>query len=319
MAVPDNETFSMQDVANELNVALNWDMIIANVNVSGFNATYNQDSYAPANSLLRFRGYISSQSMYMVQEPSSQFYLMSLWMDTSSTVTVNYDDGYIYTGTTSASSGFEVIDPHPYAVSKIHNVKLSASGITSFNSDGNNYSGITSMNVSELTELTSLSLSKNSLSAMNLSKNTKLTSFDAAYNEFVSMDFSNNPLMTYINVNYSTALTSLNITGCTEVSKLRLWNCNLSSLNLSQLAKLTYLEIAGNNITTLDITNNPLLNHLNARSNGFTEATMNSIMTTLDDNGLSNGGVWFLSGNAALTGAGLTSKANLIAKGWTVM
>ncbi len=57
MGVPNNETFSMQDVADEIGVVLNWNIITANANAGGFDPAYNNDSYAPANSMLRFRNY----------------------------------------------------------------------------------------------------------------------------------------------------------------------------------------------------------------------------------------------------------------------
>jgi len=316
MPVPNTTTFTLADVVAEFGggpTSLSGCFAVA-VD-SHFNPSYKGSK----NSLLNFRNYSRSNSVYIVQEAFPKFHFMSVTMATSCTVTVDYDDGYVYTGTTSSNSTFEVIPEHIYSTSKVHNLTLSAPGITTLSTDGNNESGITSIDVSELTDLVGLHVDKNSISAIDVSKNTKLTSFGARYNQIISADFSNNPLLQSIDLNYNTTLTSLNTTGCTKVVLLRLWNGSLSSLDVSHMPELTQIEMAGNNVTTLDITNNPKLNSLNARNNGFTEATMNSIMITLDDNGLSNGGVWFLSGNAALTGQGLTAKANLVAKGWNIM
>ncbi|MFA8451761.1 MAG: hypothetical protein ACEPOW_13790 [Bacteroidales bacterium] len=58
MAVPDTETFTLQNVADEIGGGLiSLQSCFDNANSGGFDPTYNQDSYAPANSMLRFRNY----------------------------------------------------------------------------------------------------------------------------------------------------------------------------------------------------------------------------------------------------------------------
>lgn len=57
MSVPDKEIFSMQDIATELGCVLNWNVIMSTAVIGGFDTRYNIDSYAPANSMLRFRNY----------------------------------------------------------------------------------------------------------------------------------------------------------------------------------------------------------------------------------------------------------------------
>jgi hypothetical protein len=51
----------------------------------------------------------------------------------------------------------------------------------------------------------------------------------------------------------------------------------------------------------------------------LTGTAVNNLLTQLDANGISGGSVDVSGGtNAAPSGAGLTAKTNLIAKGWTV-
>ena len=58
MAVPDTDTFSLQDVVDEINPTTD-DLVdcFADANPALFDSNYNNDTYAPANSLKRFRNY----------------------------------------------------------------------------------------------------------------------------------------------------------------------------------------------------------------------------------------------------------------------
>jgi hypothetical protein len=58
MAVPNTETFNLTDITTEIGGGLiSLQACFDNANSSGFDPTYNNDGYAPANSLLRFRNY----------------------------------------------------------------------------------------------------------------------------------------------------------------------------------------------------------------------------------------------------------------------
>lgn len=66
-SVPNTETFSLQDVYNAVHAhtggtATSLQSCFDNAISSYFNPTYNQDSYAPANSMLRFRDYKPSST-----------------------------------------------------------------------------------------------------------------------------------------------------------------------------------------------------------------------------------------------------------------
>jgi hypothetical protein len=72
-------------------------------------------------------------------------------------------------------------------------------------------------------------------------------------------------------------------------------------------------------ITTLDISGFPLITYFNGAGNSLDQATVDHVLTTLDANGLSGGTCSIGFGfNAPPSATGLTAKANLIGKGWTV-
>lgn len=74
-AVPNAETFSLQDVYNAVSnhtpaTSTNLQSCFTNAISGYFNTTYNQDSYAPANSMLRFRDYKPSCDLPIVTTAS---------------------------------------------------------------------------------------------------------------------------------------------------------------------------------------------------------------------------------------------------------
>ena len=63
MAVPDTNTFSMQDIQTTTGSS-NLSAAFAGANPVLFDPAYNNDSYAPANSMKRFRNYAGELSSY---------------------------------------------------------------------------------------------------------------------------------------------------------------------------------------------------------------------------------------------------------------
>jgi len=74
-------------------------------------------------------------------------------------------------------------------------------------------------------------------------------------------------------------------------------------------------------ITSFDIGANDLMSYISLPNNSLSSESVNNILIILDNNGLSNGTLK-LNGqapSASPSGAGLTAKNNLIAKGWIVI
>jgi hypothetical protein len=92
MAVPDTTTFSLQDVVNEVNPTTD-DLVdcFADAVANKFDSNYNNDTYAPANSLLRFRNYQASlNSVYMSFYGTGDTFKCSADYDV---VSINYTQG----------------------------------------------------------------------------------------------------------------------------------------------------------------------------------------------------------------------------------
>jgi len=92
-------------------------------------------------------------------------------------------------------------------------------------------------------------------------------------------------------------------------------------LNISNNVKITTLNCDDNSLTSLDVSNNIILDHLYCPSNSLTSVSVNAILAALVANAKTNG-VCNLSAQstpAPPTGQGITDKATLISRGWTVV
>ena len=90
----------------------------------------------------------------------------------------------------------------------------------------------------------------------------------------------------------------------------------LTALILTTNTLLEYLDASNNNIAVLDISNNPLLTSLKCYGNNQATSVTNKIFIDLDTHNKSNGEL-HIRNNA--DGLGLTARANLITKGWTIV
>ena len=96
---------------------------------------------------------------------------------------------------------------------------------------------------------------------------------------------------------YDNKLSSLDVSGCTQLTELRCSKNRLSKLDISKNTQLTYLNCSGNNLSNLDLSQNTQLKYLNCSSNtlsslnvsGCTQLTklecFNNTLTSLDVSG----------------------------------
>ena len=79
-------------------------------------------------------------------------------------------------------------------------------------------------------------------------------------------------------------LTSLNVSGCTALTRLDCHGNNLTSLDVSKNTALTRLDCYGNNLTSLDVSKNTALTRLVCSSNNLTslDVSKNTALTWLD-------------------------------------
>ena len=115
---------------------------------------------------------------------------------------------------------------------------------------------------------------------------------------------------------------SLNFSNCTSVTEISTfagYEISTPSLNVSGCSALVTLSVPSSTLTTVTLTTLPAAITVGFQGCALNVASVNAILVALDANGLSGGQVYLdLGTSAAPTGAGVTAKANLISKGWTV-
>ena len=110
------------------------------------------------------------------------------------------------------------------------------------------FTGLGSLYVDWLPELTSL----------DLSKNTKLTDLTVNACGVTSIDLSQNKELRCLNLT-SSDITSLDLSNNTQLESLQVDYCDITSLDLSNNTNLERLSCAGCGLTELDISNCPLI------------------------------------------------------------
>jgi hypothetical protein len=119
--------------------------------------------------------------------------------------------------------------------------------------------GISSLDLSNNTELEWLFSGFNQLSALDLSKNTKLQWVGVSGDKFASIDVS--------------MLPDLEVFLCSDNQ--------LTSLDLSKNPKLRQLNCYNNQLTTLDLSNNPNMLSLSCYKNLIRDAGMDALVNSL--------------------------------------
>jgi hypothetical protein len=114
-------------------------------------------------------------------------------------------------------------------------------------------------------------------------------------------------------------LESLALVNCDSLQVLSAHNNNLSVLDLTSATVLSYADLHNNELVGLDIDNATALTYLNLDDNALVQANVDAILLALVANNQTNGTV-NLTGvaNDAPSSTGLSAKATLEARGWTV-
>ena len=217
--------------------------------------------------------------------------------------------------------------------------------------------GLTSLDTTSATALASLDLNDNALTTLNLTQNINLTSLKVGYNSLTSLDLSQNVSLDYVFVSNNPNLLNVDISSCVNLTLLSageigmttintssnvlltdlyvpsnsltaidlstninlyylsIGGNNLSSIDLSSNPALEYLLINDNNLSTLDISNNTSLLRLSCQTNSFQDTVTNQILADLVANGVTDGVLHYRNNE---TGQGVTDRATLISRGWTI-
>jgi hypothetical protein len=96
-------------------------------------------------------------------------------------------------------------------------------------------------------------------------------------------------------------------------------NMGFTTLDFTGITTMTELFNGNTGLQHINITGCVNLNNVDLIDNALTEASVDHVLITLDDNGLNNGFVDVSGGtNSAPSGLGLAAQASLVIKGWTV-
>ena len=178
-----------------------------------------------------------------------------------------------------------------------------------------------------------------------------LTNFNADFNGLQSVNLSGLTNLIYVDIsdndipgNNIPSLTTVNLTGCTDLQELRLDDsefsggipslsgltslalidfdqCGISGVvDLSGLPALVELDFSGNAaITSIIIADTQPIIDFNAFGCALTETAVDDILVVLNNNGNSNGYIGLDGGTNAIPSAtGLAAKVALEGNGWTV-
>ena len=194
----------------------------------------------------------------------------------------------------------------------------------------------------------------NLIEITNLQNLKNLQEFRADYNSLVNVNLSGLTNLTWVDISdcdrinsVSSSLTGVNLTGCTGLIELRLddsdfsggipnltglssleWidmdQCGITgSINLSSISSLKGFDLSGNSaMTEVIISSTQSLGDgqdVNLFSCALTQQSVDNILVTLSNNGVSNGYVQLEGGTNAIPSAtGLAAKEVLEGRGWSV-
>jgi hypothetical protein len=180
-----------------------------------------------------------------------------------------------------------------------------------------------SLNISGNPALTKLNYGRTNITNVDISGHTGLTELGFAETKVVSIDLSAHTALLHLNCNMCYQLTALNINTLTN---LEYFNCSLctqiTSIDVSHNPELTSLWCDAVGLSALNISNNSKLEFLWCSQNNFTSAVINAHLAKLVANNVTTGVKSYSAANqtppAPPTGQGITDKATLISRGWSV-
>jgi hypothetical protein len=133
------------------------------------------------------------------------------------------------------------------------------------------------------TALKTLNCAWNSdITSLNLSNKTNLENLQCNSNSMEDLDLTNLPLLEYLNC-ANNNIGSLDLSNSLDLLTIACEGNNLISLNTTLNTDLSYIGCAFNDITSLDIATNTLLTSINCQYNELTEldVTNNTLLTNI--------------------------------------
>lgn len=122
--------------------------------------------------------------------------------------------------------------------------------------------------IEDFTALAALSFALNNVSSVDLSQNTNLESLNCRDNNLTALDVSANTKLNTLYVN-GNAIGSIDLSTNTNLLELALSSCGLTSIDLSKNTLLTVLDLYDNQLTSLDLKNNTSLEEVYVNNNNL--------------------------------------------------
>jgi uncharacterized protein YjdB len=128
---------------------------------------------------------------------------------------------------------------------------------------------LTSLDLSNCTELENLDSSCKKLESLDISKCTKLKYLECASSKIKELNTANCSKLETVNI-FNSKVQSLDLSKCTELKSLIVACCGLNSLDISACTKLEKLRCAVNNLKSLDVSMCTKLNECLCNVNSIT-------------------------------------------------
>ena len=175
-------------------------------------------------------------------------------------------------------------------------LKLSSNDITTLDLSNNlalelfwdSSSSLESIDLDQNIALKDLNIYMCQLTTLNVAQNTNLKDISVVGNMIEgALDFSQNLAAVTIQVAVNPLLTSVDVSGCSNLVLLNAKDVALSELNVTQNPNLGFLFAQNNNLSDLNISQNPYLKTLKVGDNNLTslDISQNLNMETLEISG----------------------------------
>jgi hypothetical protein len=186
---------------------------------------------------------------------------VDIYLQGSGKITIHWGDGKSnrYIIDNEDISGYT----HTYSKSSEYTITITGDSITGLRC---HVMQLTSLDVSQNTNLTHLDCSYSQLTSLDLSRNTNLTHLDCIDNNLTSLDLNKNTKLTDLCCNFN-QLTSLDVSNSIALTSLSCNNNQISYLDVSRNTALEFLSCHQNLLTNLDISKNIVLTSLYCSNN----------------------------------------------------
>ncbi|SVA87115.1 uncharacterized protein METZ01_LOCUS139969, partial [marine metagenome] len=132
---------------------------------------------------------------------------------------------------------------------------------------------LTSLDMSNSTNLSELNCGNNQLTSLNVVSNTNLTLLNCENNSLSALDVNSNTVLTQLWC-YNNQLTNLDVSNNPALESLMFYNNELTVIDVSNNTVLDYFSGSGNQLTSLDVSNNTSLEFLKCNYNDLSSLNL---------------------------------------------